>query len=105
MTLKMLSVQVRLVAVRTRVFSVGIFLRNHVLASLSAARNRRVRPAGRARKDTTSTLRTDHVCRSLLILHERCLLTHVRVTETREASHGTTDTSGRHWPDCRQAAG
>jgi hypothetical protein len=101
MTLKMLCMQVGLVTVRTRVFSIGILLRNHVFTGLSAARHRRVGSTGRAREDTTSTLRTNHVCRSLLILHERCLLTHVRVAKTWKASHGTADTSRRHWPDCR----
>lgn len=99
MTLEMLRVQVGLVAVRARVFSIGVLLRYHVLGGLTTTRDRRVRATRRAGKDTTTALRTNHMCRSLLVLHELRLLTQVR--ESRKATHRATDASRRHWPDCR----
>jgi hypothetical protein len=70
MALEMLRVQIGLVAVRARVFSIGVLLRNHVLGGLATTRHRRVRATRRAGKNTTTALRTNNVCRSLLVLHE-----------------------------------
>lgn len=70
----MLGVQIRLVAMRTRVLAVSILSRNHALRNLATALSGRIWPSWSTRQDTTSALRSHHVCRRLLILHKRWLL-------------------------------
>lgn len=69
-TLQVLCVQIRLVAMWARVLAIGVFLRNHTLRSGAGTLSWRIRPAWCAREYSTSSLRAYHVSRLLLILHE-----------------------------------
>ena len=101
----MLRVQVRLVAMRTWILAICVLLRYHTLGARGSPLRRWVRPTRRTWQDATPALRSNHMCRRLLVLHERRLLSELTGTRhARQAAHGAADTAGRHWPKTREGA-
>lgn len=96
MPLQVLGVQVCLVAMRTRILAIRILLRDHALGGLRTALRRRVRPSWSTGQNATTSLRSNDMCGSLLILHKRRLLAELAhlacICKTRQA----IDATGRH---------
>jgi len=96
-TLQMLSVQIRLVAMRTRVLSICVLLRYHALGACTASLCWRVRASRGAGQDTAPSLRTNNMRGSLLILQERGLLTKRVASQAGQTIQAATvHTPGRH---------
>lgn len=93
----MLGVQVRLVAVRTRILSVRVLLRYHALGARTASLCWWVGASRRAGQDTAPSLRANDVRGSLLILQERGLLTKRVASQARQAIQAAAvHAPGRH---------
>jgi hypothetical protein len=99
--------KIRLVAMWTREFAIGILLWNQALGSLGASLHGRVRPSWSTRQNAASSLRADHMSRDLLALHKGRLLTDntklVGTRQYRQAMRSNTiHASCGHWTQSRQ---
>ena len=101
---QMLCVQVRLRAVRAWILPRGILLGYHGLGGESTVLVGSFRATRGTGKNASAALRTNDVCRRLLTLHHRCLLSHMAgMRQARETVHRAANAARGHGSDVGKA--